>query len=204
MIDTLLTFVAAVVGLALAPGPDNIYVITQSLSNGVKSGLATTAGLISGCIVHTALLAFGVSAMISASDGLFFAIKLFGAGYLLWLAYKVYGADASIDLKSGEDKKQLWELYKIGVFMNLVNPKVMLFFLALFPAFLWDPQGNTTFQFFILGSIFMLVSFVVFSVLALAAGRFSKLLNEFRWISVALKWLQIVVFVGIAIFIWLP
>jgi len=204
MIETLLTFVAAVVGLALAPGPDNIYVITQSLSNGVKSGLATTAGLISGCIVHTALLAFGVSAIISASDELFFAIKLFGAGYLLWLAYKVYRADASIDLKGGEDKKQLWELYKIGVVMNLVNPKVMLFFLALFPAFLWDPQGNTTTQFFVLGGVFMFVSFMVFGILALAAGRFSALLNEFRWISIALKWLQIVVFVGIAIFIWLP
>lgn len=204
MTESLIAFVFAVVGLALSPGPDNIYVITQSLSNGVKSGLATTAGLISGCIVHTALLGFGVSAMISASEGLFMAIKLFGSGYLLWLAYKVYIAEASIDLKAGADQKRLWELYKIGVFMNLVNPKVMLFFLALFPAFLWDPQGNTTVQFFILGGIFMLVSFVVFSVLALAAGRFSKLLNEFRWISVALKWLQIIVFVGIAIFIWLP
>lgn len=204
MIETILAFVAAVIGLALAPGPDNIYVITQSLSNGVKSGLATTAGLISGCIVHTALLAFGVSAMISASESLFFAIKLFGAAYLLWLAYKVYRADDTIDLQKGADQKRLWELLKIGVIMNLVNPKVMLFFLALFPAFLWEPQGDTTLQFFILGGVFMLVSFVVFSILALAAGRFSKLLNEFDWISIALKWLQIVVFVGIAVFIWIP
>ena len=88
MVETLFSFALATIALALSPGPDNIYVLTQSLTNGAKSGIATTAGLISGCIVHTSLLAFGISAVITASETLFFAIKLLGALYLFYLAFK--------------------------------------------------------------------------------------------------------------------
>ena len=88
MLESLLSFCLATIVLALSPGPDNIYVLTQSLVNGSKSGIATTAGLISGCIVHTALLAFGVSALITASETLFYVIKILGALYLIFLAFK--------------------------------------------------------------------------------------------------------------------
>ena len=98
MIETLVSFSIATFALAISPGPDNIYVLTQSLANGTKSGIATTAGLISGCIVHTTLLAFGISAIIMASEELFYAIKVFGACYLLYLAYKVYKSDEHISL----------------------------------------------------------------------------------------------------------
>jgi threonine/homoserine/homoserine lactone efflux protein len=168
MIETLLSFSLATVALALSPGPDNIYVITQSLVNGTKSGIATTAGLISGCIVHTALLAFGVSALITAS------------------------------------KKSHWELFKQGVFMNLVNPKVMIFFLAFFPAFLWDTTENTVFQFFTLGITFMLVSFVIFSSLAVLAGSIKQFMTKQKSAGRVMKWLQIIVFVGISIYILIP
>lgn len=203
MIEILLSFSLATLLLALSPGPDNIYVLTQSLANGSKSGVATTAGLISGCIVHTALLAFGVSALIAASPKLFFIIKCIGAGYLLYLAYKVFKADASIELiTNNAQKKSKWEYFKIGVFMNLVNPKVMLFFIAFFPAFLWNPSEGTELQFFILGAVFMVVSFIVFSSLALLAGSISTYLKTHKRVGVVLKWLQIVVFVGIAVFIF--
>ncbi|HPE82953.1 MAG TPA: LysE family translocator, partial [Aequorivita sp.] len=82
MIETLISFSIATLALAISPGPDNIYVLTQSLVNGTKSGIATTAGLISGCIVHTTLLAFGVSAIITASEEIFYGIKVLGAFYL--------------------------------------------------------------------------------------------------------------------------
>ena len=110
MIETLLSFSLATVALALSPGPDNIYVITQSLVNGTKSGIATTAGLISGCIVHTALLAFGVSALITASESLFYTIKIFGALYLLYLAFTVYRSDASVTFSNDAPKKSNWAL----------------------------------------------------------------------------------------------
>ncbi|MFT5078339.1 MAG: threonine/homoserine/homoserine lactone efflux protein [Planctomycetota bacterium] len=215
MVETLFSFALATIALAISPGPDNIYVLTQSLTNGVKSGVATTAGLISGCIVHTSLLAFGISAIITASETLFFAIKLLGALYLFYLAFKVFRSDSQIvinnesieteTLASAKDdtKKSYWVLFKTGVIMNLVNPKVMIFFLAFFPAFIWEPEGNTVYQFYVLGITFMLVSFVVFSSIALLAGAISSYIKKYSAIGLALKWLQIVVFVGIGVFILL-
>ena len=204
MIETLISFSIATLALAISPGPDNIYVLTQSLVNGTKSGIATTAGLISGCIVHTTLLAFGISAIITASEEIFYGIKVLGACYLLYLAYTVYKSDEHIALAENAPKKSYAQLFKTGVIMNLVNPKVMIFFLAFFPGFLWDKDGNTVLQFYILGITFMIVSFLTFSSIALAAGRISSLLLEWKSMGVVLKWLQILVFVGIAVFILLP
>lgn len=204
MIENLLSFSLATIILALSPGPDNIYVLSQSLANGVKSGVATTAGLISGCIVHTSLLAFGVSALITASEGIFYGIKVFGAVYLCYLAYKVFRSDPAISFSDSAPKKSGWSLFKQGVIMNLLNPKVMIFFLAFFPAFLWNEHENTVSQFYILGLVFMAVSFVVFSSIAVLAGSISGYLMKHKRTGVILKWLQIVVFIGIAIYILIP
>lgn len=204
MIESLISFSLATLALSLSPGPDNIYVLTQSLINGTKSGIATTAGLISGCIVHTCLLAFGVSALITASEEIFYGIKILGAIYLLYLAFSVYKSDAKISFSENAPRKSNWGLFKQGVIMNLVNPKVMIFFLAFFPAFLWDATANTVSQFFILGITFMLVSFITFSIIALLAGSVSQVLQKSKSIGGILKWLQIIVFVGIAIFILVP
>ncbi len=204
MTETLISFSIATLALAISPGPDNIYVLTQSLVNGAKSGIATTAGLISGCIVHTTLLAFGISAIITASEEIFYGIKVLGACYLLYLAYKIYRSDTNISLTNNAPKKSYLQLFKTGVIMNLLNPKVMIFFLAFFPGFLWDKEGNTVMQFYVLGITFMIISFITFSIIAIAAGRISKLLLEWKSMAVVLKWLQILVFVGIAIFILIP
>ena len=204
MIENLISFSIASIILALSPGPDNLYVIAQSLANGTKSGVATTLGLVSGCIVHTTLLAFGVSAIISASDTLFYGLKVIGALYLLYLAYQVYKSDDQIDLKEKATKKSYLQLFKQGVIMNLVNPKILIFFLAFFPGFLWDESQNTIYQFYVLGILFMVISFLIFSSLAILAGYISSTLNENKTVSFALKWLQIIVFVGIAIFILIP
>lgn len=204
MLEALVSFSFATLVLALSPGPDNIYVITQSLVNGTKAGIATTAGLISGCIVHTALLAFGVSALITASESIFYGIKIFGALYLLYLAYTVYKSDASVTFSDSAPKKSNWKLFKQGVFMNLVNPKVMIFFLAFFPVFLWDTTKNTVFQFFTLGATFMLVSFLLFSSLALLAGSIKQFMIKQKSAGRVMKWLQIIVFVGISIYILIP
>ena len=204
MIDTLYLFILATLALAISPGPDNIYVLTQSLSYGSKSGIAVTAGLISGCIVHTTLLAFGISAVITASPVLYTIIKILGACYLLYLAWSVYKTDPKLSLKGDSSAKTYSQLFRQGVIMNLVNPKVLIFFLAFFPGFLWDETENTVLQFYILGITFMVVSFMVFSAIALLAGRISVYLSQNVRAAVFLKWMQIVVFVGIAIFIVLP
>ena len=187
--------------LALSPGPDNIFVLTQSLVNGSKKGIATTAGLISGCIVHTTFLAFGVSAIIAASPLAILGIKIIGAAYLLYLAIKVFRSPSTIDLSQNVSSKSNWELFKIGVIMNLVNPKVLLFFLAFFPSFLWNPDEGTVIQFYILGITFMMVSFIIFSSIALLAGGISSFILKHKKAGFYLKWLQIFVFLGIAVFI---
>lgn len=204
MIENLISFSFATIILALSPGPDNLYVIAQSLANGTKSGIATTLGLVSGCIVHTTLLAFGVSAIISASDTFFYGLKVIGALYLLYLAYQVFKSDAHVDLKDKASKKSYLQLFKQGVIMNLVNPKILIFFLAFFPGFLWDESHNTIYQFYVLGILFMIISFIIFSSLAILAGYISSTLNENKSVSILLKWLQIIVFIGIAVFILIP
>jgi len=204
MFEALLSFSVATLILALSPGPDNIYVLTQSLVNGIYSGISTTAGLISGCIVHTTLLAFGISAVISASPILFYVIKAVGALYLFYLAYQVYKSDARVSFSDSAPKKSNWQLFKQGVIMNLVNPKVMIFFLAFFPGFIWDKAGDTVIQIYILGIVFMVLSFITFSTIALLAGSISKFLKQSNTVGVVLKWLQIIVFIGIGIFILVP
>lgn len=176
----------------------------QSITNGKSYGLATVSGLITGCIVHTTLLAFGVSAIIKANEDLFFAIKVLGAIYLLYLAYKVYKSSPQLDLDANTvPKKSLNGLFVQGFFMNVLNPKVTIFFLAFFPGFLFSESMSTVIQFYILGGVFMLVSFIIFSSIALLAGQIKKYITKHRNSGLVLKWLQIVVFIGIAIFILL-
>ncbi|WP_405566246.1 LysE family translocator [Polaribacter sp. Asnod6-C07] len=204
MLETLLSFAFATFILALSPGPDNIFVLTQSIVNGRKFGLATVFGLISGCLVHTSLLAFGVSAIIKKSENIFFAIKLFGAIYLLYLAYKVYNSDANIILsKDNVEQKTTTQLFKQGFIMNVLNPKVSIFFLAFFPGFLFSESISTVIQFYVLGFVFMLVSLVIFSTIAILAGTISEKIKENQKIGLYLKWMQIVVFVLIAVFIFI-
>lgn len=200
----LIGFLVSSLALAISPGPDNIFVLTQSISNGTKSGLATVFGLVSGCLVHTTLLAFGVSEIIKRSDTLFFVIKLFGSMYLLYLAYQVYRSDASILLDNGNKSSQaLSKLFWKGFTMNVLNPKVTIFFLAFFPGFLFSPELNTVLQFYVLGLLFMLSALLVFGTIAILAGRISKYLTSHNKAGVYLKWVQIIVFVGIAIYLFL-
>lgn len=202
MIETLLSFALATSILALSPGPDNIFVLTQSLVNGRKFGLATVFGLISGCLIHTTLLAFGVSVVIKESEKLFFAIKFFGAIYLLYLAYKVYKSDANIILSNKNVvKKTTSQLFKQGFVMNVLNPKVSIFFLAFFPGFLYSDDSSTVIQFYVLGILFMLVSLIIFSTIAFLAGYISDRIKKNKNIGIYLKWIQVLVFVVIAIFI---
>ena len=202
--DILISFVLATSALAFSPGPDNIYVLMQSITNGKQYGLATVAGLISGCIVHTTLVAFGVSAIIKENDSLFFIIKLLGALYLLYLAYKVFKSNARISFTSiNVPKRNLFQLYKQGFIMNVLNPKVSIFFLAFFPGFLFSDSLSTVSQFYVLGFLFMGVSLVIFSIIAILAGYISNYLKQHQNTGIILKWLQIIVFVGIAVFILL-
>lgn len=199
----LIGFVLSASALAISPGPDNIFVLTQSISNGVKAGLATVFGLVSGCLVHTTLLAFGVSEVIKRSDALFFGIKLFGALYLFYLAYKVYKSDGNILLEGKAAGKSSKNLFWTGFTMNVLNPKVTIFFLAFFPGFLFSTELDPVLQFYVLGLLFMLSALLIFGTIALLAGSISNYLMGHNKIGFYLKWVQIIVFVGIAVYLLL-
>ncbi len=200
--EILSAFILATAALAISPGPDNIYVLTQSISNGIKYGISTTAGLITGCIVHTTFLAFGVSALIKENDQIFLVVKLFGAFYLFYLAYKVYNTKVHITLDNTEiPKKSLSQLFRQGFIMNVLNPKVTIFFLAFFPGFLFSKDLDTVIQFYVLGLLFMIVTFFIFSSIALLSGSIAKQIKKHSGIEIFLKWLQIIVFSGIGIYL---
>ena len=202
MIEILFSFVLATLALAVSPGPDNIFVLTQSIVNGKKYGLATVYGLMTGCIIHTTLIAFGVSEILKRNENLFFVIKLFGAGYLLYLAFQVFKSSSDIVFSTDNvQKKTTMQLFKTGFWMNVLNPKVTIFFLAFFPQFLFSEETSTVIQFYVLGGLFILTSFVVFSAIALLAGSISNYTKSHKNAGVFFKWLQIVVFVGIAFLI---
>ena len=202
MLEQLIPFLTASAILTISPGPDIIYVMVQGMANGKKHGFVTALGLATGIIIHTSLVAFGVSAIIKNSDTLFFIIKLFGAVYLLYLAWQVFKSDPEIAYSAeGIKDKPLSSLFKQGFIMNVLNPKVTIFFLAFLPGFLWAPEENTLIQFYVLGAIFMILTILIFGSVALLAGKISTYLKKHRQSGLVLKWLQIIVFVGIAVFI---
>ncbi|MBL4939812.1 MAG: LysE family translocator, partial [Lutibacter sp.] len=107
--------------LTIMPGPDIIYVMVQSITNGKKYGLVTSLGLVTGIIFHTTLVAFGISTILKQSEYLFFSIKLLGALYLIYLAYKASVNDSEIILTIKTKKKSLINLFKQGFLMNVLN-----------------------------------------------------------------------------------
>ena len=204
MFDQIIPFLSASILLTFSPGPDIIYVLVRSMAFGAKQGIVTALGLVSGILIHTSLVAFGVSAIIRQSASIFLIIKILGAAYLLYLAYQVYKSDAKIAFSSeGIANRNSLQLFKQGFIMNVLNPKVGIFFLAFFPGFLWNPDGNTILQFYILGFIFMLQALIIFSMVALLADRISIYIKSHSQAGIWLKWIQVLVFILIAILILL-
>ena len=168
--DQILLFFISSLALTLMPGPDILFVINQSLED-KKSGLLVSFGLCSGLIVHTLLLALGLSVIIEQNDNLIMFFKYFGSFYLFYLASQEFKKDSVIS----ERKKE--NFYLRGVYMNLINPKVLIFFLAYFPNFLFSETISISYQFIILGAIFIIQALIVFSIVSLTSNRLISLLS---------------------------
>ena len=168
--DQILLFFISSLALTIMPGPDILFVINQSLED-KKSGLLVSFGLCSGLIVHTLVLAFGLSAIIEQNDNVIIFFKYFGSVYLFYLAFQELKKNRIISERQKEN------FYLRGVYMNLINPKVLIFFLAYFPNFLFSDTISTSSQFIILGAIFILQALIVFSIVSLASNRLILLLN---------------------------
>ncbi len=194
---TLLLFVTSSVLLALSPGPDNLFVLTLSMARGPVAGVVTTLGLCSGLFVHTGAVALGVAVFIQESAVAFAILKIGGALYLAWLAWQIFRTPAET-LNSRSNSEGYRRLYLRGVLMNIMNPKVSLFFLAFLPQFVSPAQGSVTLQIAILGLLFMISSLLVFGLISLAAGHIGAFLRKGRG-GLILNRLSGVVFAGLAV-----
>lgn len=173
--DSLLTFFTASILLAVSPGPDNMFVLAQSAVHGRWAGILVTLGLCTGLVVHTTLVALGVAAVFNSSALAFTALKLFGASYLLYLAYQAFRSSSSEVKKEGEAAPlNNFRLYRRGIIMNITNPKVSIFFLAFLPQFADPSRGSLALQMIVLGNVFILATTIVFGVIALMAGTMGE------------------------------
>lgn len=183
--DAMMAFFVAALLLGIAPGPDNIFVLTQSALFGTTAGMVTTLGLVTGLCVHTTAVALGVAAIFQTSALAFTLLKTAGAGYLLWLAWLSFRAGASTEKiaqgdggNAGAAFPGYMALYRRGIVMNVTNPKVSLFFLAFLPQFCDPARGSVAVQVLILGALFMLATIVVFWTVAALGGRLAVWFNS--------------------------
>ena len=168
--EQILLFFISSLALTLMPGPDILFVINQSIED-KKSGLLVAFGLCSGLVVHTLVLAFGLSAIIEQNDNVIMFFKYFGSVYLFYLASQEFKKN-SVTME-----RQKENFYLRGVYMNLINPKVLIFFLAYFPNFLFSDTISISYQFIILGAIFILQALIVFSFVSLASNKLISILK---------------------------
>ncbi|MEC1238051.1 LysE family translocator [Bacillus paralicheniformis] len=168
---SIVSFLGAAVLLTLMPGPDNLFVLAQSISKGKSAGIATACGLCIGLVVHISAAAAGISAAIYQSAVAFSIVKYAGAAYLLFLAYQSFrqkSADFNLEAKDSLNHRAL---YQKGVVMNLLNPKVSLFFLAFLPQFIHPGTFSVTTQMLVYGMLFLIQAFVIFVMISLFADK---------------------------------
>jgi len=198
-VETVAIFFAASVALAFAPGPDNIFVLTQSALHGRKAGLLVTCGLCTGLLVHTAAVSLGVAAIFQTSALAFNILKIVGAMYLLYLAWQAFKAGATKIEESAELHMDLRKLYYRGVIMNITNPKVAIFFLAFLPQFADPAIGSITFQMILFGGVFIIATLLIFGAIAWSAGFLGEWLKGSDKAQIIMNRIAGIVFTGLAL-----
>ncbi len=177
--SVLVQFAIASLILAITPGPDMTLFVSRTLSQGRAAGFASMAGALTGTLVHTTLVVVGISALIVASPNAFFALKIFGAGYLVFLAWQAirYGSAFSPVEKAGP-RLSLARSFSIGLGVNLLNPKVILFFMTFLPQFVSSTDPNAPGKLFFLGMMFVVLSLPATAPMVVAADRFAAAMKR--------------------------
>lgn len=194
-----LSFIGVSLLLIIAPGPDNIFVMAQSISYGRKEGIATAFGLCSGVTIHTLAASIGLSAILYQSNIAFSILKYLGAFYLLYLAYQAFRSSNEVGEFAKPKKQTLPALYRRGFLMNVLNPKVSLFFLAFLPQFIEKNGISVPLQMIVLGLTFMILTLIVFSIIAIFAGSIGEKLLQNEKSSRMINLSQGAIFTGIGL-----
>ncbi len=195
----LLMFFTTSVLLALSPGPDNLFVMTQAAQQGRKAGLLVTLGLCTGLLFHTAAVTFGLAALFKTSTVAFTFLKFAGAGYLLYLAGLSFRAGMVTGTTGFAESLNPAALYRRGIIMNITNPKVSIFFLAFLPQFADPAKGFLSMQLLLLGGVFIIATMVVFGTISILAGVFGEQFRRSAFAQKVLNRAAAGVFAGLAL-----
>tara|TARA_B100000085_G_scaffold45500_1_gene38727 strand:+ start:618 stop:1217 length:600 start_codon:yes stop_codon:yes gene_type:complete len=195
-LDTILIFLLSASILTLSPGPDIIYVFFKSSTEGIRAGVKTVFGLTTGLIFHTLLLVFGISALINSNENVFFVLKLFGFFYFIFLAIKTYNESLKIYKKSNYNKND----FITGLLMNILNPKVSVFFIAFFPNYIFHNSWTYELQFALLGLLFWIIANTIF-LLVVFLSSFNTVIVKKIINNKKIKILKSVFYIIIAIWI---
>ena len=198
-LSSFLFFLSASMLLIIAPGPDLLFAITQGISNGRRAGVATGMGLALGNSIHTLAAAFGISLIFKTSAIAFTVLKILGAAYLLFLAFKAIKNRNSMFTLKDEKPASERALLARGFLMNVLNPKVALFFLAFLPQFVNPAIGNVPLQMIILGLIFMVLTAIIFGTIGYFSGFFGQWLVQKPAASRYISYGSASVFVALAV-----
>jgi RhtB (resistance to homoserine/threonine) family protein len=185
-------FVIAVFLLNVTPGPDTAYIVGRSVAQGRGAGLMSALGISTGCCVHSLACAFGLTALLAASATAFTVIKFVGALYLMYLGVRLIftkpaAAEAAGVTRAAGAPKSLRQLFLQGFWTNVLNPKVVLFFVSFFPQFVTTGSDHKALAFLTLGAVFVVMTMVWNSFVAWIAGsvtqRFSGKPAVKRWLD---------------------
>ena len=201
MLDTnIALFVVASLAVIAAPGPDNVYVLTRGVAQGREVALASAWGMCSGLLFHTTLAAVGLSAILARSAVAFSIVKYAGAAYLIYLGARTLLSKEEFAPSEGEAARaRLRSFFFRGLTMNLLNPKVAVFFLAFLPQFAGSATDGVVLRLLALGLTFAFLSLVVFSAIALFASVLGDRLSGNPRFAGALRWLTGCVLVGLGV-----
>ena len=177
---------AAVIGMALValgmvliPGPNMIYLVSRSVSQGPRAGLVSLSGTFVGFLVYMTMANFGLAAVFVYVPALYTAVKVAGAAYLFYLAWKMLKPGGASLFEPRElPRDSRWKLFRMGLVTNLLNPKAAIMYLALIPQFVDRSAGSVIAQGFILGGVQITVSMIVNSIIVLLAGAISVFLRS--------------------------
>jgi len=196
-IETIITFITASIVLSLVPGPDNLFVMSNSALKGWRIGLYTTLGLCTGLIGHTILVAIGVSVIFQTSAIAFNGLKIIGAFYLIYLAWlSIQNKELNLGGESKNSSNRSY--YFTGVVMNLTNPKVAIFFLVFLPQFV-NSSNNVTSQIFMLGLLFIFSALFVFTSIAYLSSFLEGVLKKSKTINKNLNLLAALIYIALAV-----
>ena len=188
-LSVLLAFALATFVIAITPGPDMALQLSRAINYGRMHGLACAAGAMSGIVVHTTLAAFGISVLIAEAPTLFWMLKIAGALYLLWLAYQAIVHGGGLRLAAATKKTPtLRQSYMTGLGINLLNPKVVLFFVTFLPLFVEAHDPAVSGKLFFLGAEFIIISIPLAIATIFAAEWLAAAFRRTKWVERALNW----------------